>query len=442
LAVPALSDGVVKEVLILEGQPVEAGEVVVRLIDDDAKLTLARAEADVQMREGALGVARAAAEAAKQDWENPVERKRSVETADAMLAEAKAEFDRLPVEVEAEQARADELRDAARRAEANVARQAVGESELVQTRLRLKAQDAMVASAKAKGPVLAAKVRQREAELAAAREAAKLRIMERKALDEAHAAVREAEGALRQSRAMSREAELRLSRMEVKSPVAGIVMTRMAEPGAKMMQSGDDPRSAQVARLYDPMKLQVRVDVPLADASHVGVGHPAKVVVGVLPDRTFDGVVTRVVHEADIQRNTVQFKVAIKDPSPELKPEMLTRVRFFAPARKTDTGGGSESQSQQVFAPERLLRREGRQGEAKVWVVDKGHNAATLRTVTLGEGRFEDWVSVVSGLNPGDVLIAGDTASLTEGERVKITGEDETASAGGPDGKGGRHGAH
>ena len=67
-------------------------------------------------------------------------------------------------------------------------------------------------------------------------------------------------------------------------------------------------------RLYDPKRLQVRVDVPLADAAKVRVGQQAKVVVGVLPDRTFDGEVTRVVHEADIQRNTLQVKVAHHRP--------------------------------------------------------------------------------------------------------------------------------
>ena len=35
-AVSALADGVVKEVLVLEGQPVEPGEVIARLVDDDA----------------------------------------------------------------------------------------------------------------------------------------------------------------------------------------------------------------------------------------------------------------------------------------------------------------------------------------------------------------------------------------------------------------------
>src|SRR4051812_41302189 len=47
VSVSALADGIVKEVLALEGQPVKAGDVVARLVDDDAKLALARAEADV-----------------------------------------------------------------------------------------------------------------------------------------------------------------------------------------------------------------------------------------------------------------------------------------------------------------------------------------------------------------------------------------------------------
>src|SRR5688572_29438803 len=41
IAVTALADGVVREVLALEGQSIKAGDVVARLIDDDAKLALA-----------------------------------------------------------------------------------------------------------------------------------------------------------------------------------------------------------------------------------------------------------------------------------------------------------------------------------------------------------------------------------------------------------------
>ena len=442
ISVSALTDGVVKEVLVLEGEPVKAGQVVLRLVDDDARIALARAGAEVEIREGELAAAKAALEAAQREWDHPVERTRSVAAAEAMLAEASAELERLPAEIDAEQARTDELADAARRAEANVERRAVAESELVQTRLRLKAQQLLLGATKAKRPVLEARVRQFAANLNAARESAKLRIPERKALDEAAAAVRVAEGAVVQTTAMCNEAKLRLARTEVCSPAEGVVTARLVEPGSKLMLSGTEMRSAQALRLHDPHKLQVRVDVPIADAAHVGVGQAATIVVGVLPDRTFRGVVTRVVHEADIQRNTLQVKVAIKDPSPELKPEMLARVRLSVTGIPT-TGPAAvpAASSQQVYAPLRLLQRDGTSPQAIAWVVDKGRGVAVRRAVTIGEGRFEDWAAV-SGLMPGDLIIAGDTARLADGQRVRVVGEDETGAPARAAGEGGSHGAH
>jgi RND family efflux transporter MFP subunit len=442
ISVSALTDGVVKEVLVVEGEAVKAGQVVARMVDDDAKLALDRAEADLVAREGERDAAAAALAAAQRDWDNPVERVRAAQTAEAMLAQASAELERLPIDIEAEQARLDELADLLRRTEANVARNAVGEGELVQVRLRTKAQQATLSSTKAKRPLLAAKVRQQEAELAAAKEAATLRVTERKALDQAKALLRQSEAAVRQAAAVRGEARLRLERMNVRSPSDGVVMTRHVEPGSKLMISGDDMRSAHAVRLYDPRKLQVRVDVPVADASRVGVGQEAKVVVGVLPDRTFTGVVTRAVHEADIQRNTVQFKVAIKDPSPELKPEMLARVRFSPARAGTAADGGGAAASQHVFAPEQLLQRDGPTGPARAWAVDKGRGTASLRAVELGETRADGWVSVRSGLQPGDVVISGDTTGLKDGTRVRVVGEDEVGGAPARAAAGGHHGAH
>ena len=56
------------------------------------------------------------------------------------------------------------------------------------------------------------------------------------------------------------------------------------------------------------------------------------------------------------------------------------------------------------------------------------------KSVTLGSARQEGWVEITQGLQAGDTLIAGDTSSLREGEKVKITGDSE--------GAGGEHGAH
>jgi multidrug efflux pump subunit AcrA (membrane-fusion protein) len=227
-------------------------------------------------------------------------------------------------------------------------------------------------------------------------------------------------------------------------------MSRLVEPGSKLMLNSDMPQSAQAVRLFDPKRLQVRVDVPLADAGKVGVGMDARITVGVLPDRTFDGRVTRAVQEADVSKNTVQVKVSITDPAPELKPEMLARVRFLPPravatsgGNGTDAANSSAGGSQLVFAPEALIRRDG--DESFAWVVDRRESTATRRAVRVGGARQDGWVSIVAGLNAGDALIAGDTSGIREGTRIRVVGE----LSGLPDApatpapaKGGSHGVH
>jgi RND family efflux transporter MFP subunit len=421
ISVPALADGTVKEVLVLEGQTVKAGDVVARLVDDDAKLALARAEAEMKQREAAL-------RAAQRTWDNPVERNRAVLLNEGMVAETHAQLEQLGAEVLAETARADELRDRLQRNQRSFEQQAATETEVVQTRLQLAAQEGTLKAKQAQRPVLQAQLRQREAELMAAKENQRLRIEERKALDEAAAAVADAT-------ARRDEAKLRLARMEIRSPVDGIVLERMVYPGSKLAFAMDPEHSAHVARLYDPKQLQVRVDVPLADAAKVGVGQKAKIVVGVLPDRTFDGQITRVVHEADIQKNTLQVKVAIENPTMELKPEMLARVRFLS----TGNAGATTKQAQLVFAPENLIHKEG--DRVTAWVAASGF--AEQRTVELGTSRQDGWISIASGLQPGDQLIAGNPSHLHPGAKIRIVGEsDATAAPTTNDTKGGNDAAH
>jgi RND family efflux transporter MFP subunit len=418
--VSALADGIVKEVLALEGQSIKAGDVVVRLVDDDAKLALTRAEAELADKQSAL-------EAAQRSWDNPVERKRAVAVTEAQVAETRADLEKLKAEIAAEEAKLTLMKlEAERTAEAFKTR-ASSEIESVRTQQQYEAQKAAVDANKARRPVLEAQLAQRAAERVAANENLRLRIEEARALAAAKAQLALASAA-------RDEAALRLARMEVKSPANGIVMQRLASPGDKLVMNMDAAHSLHVLQLYDPKHLQVRVDVPLADAAKVGVGQAAKIVVGVSPDRTFEGKVTRVVNEADIQKNTLQVKVAIENPSSDLKPEMLARVRLLTSGATTQPGGAAAN-GQVVFAPRRLIHQHG--GEAMAWVVDPKRHVAVNKTVGLGEVQQEGWVAVTAGLSPGDQVIDAGMNELTDGQRIRVMGE---ASV--DDEKGGEHGTH
>ncbi|MEK6674263.1 MAG: efflux RND transporter periplasmic adaptor subunit [Planctomycetota bacterium] len=416
VAVSALADGVVSEVLVLEGERVEAGQVVTRMVDDDARLALDRARAEVAQREAELRSANAGLQAAQQDWEHPIERQRSVETADAMVAMNRAELARLPAEIAAQAALVEELSAEYERVSQVHKEQSAANIELIRAKQQHQAQEANLTAVRGREPILKARIRQLEAEWEAARESFRLRIPEIRALEEGRAGVARSVAELSRAKTMLAEAELQLSRMEVRAPVGGIVLTRLVEPGSKLSLEMNEQRSAQAIRLYDPRRLQVRVDIPLADAAKVGVGQAAEVKVDVLPDRVFAGTVSRLVQEADIQKNTVQVKVALTDPAPELKPEMLARARFLKVV--ADQPG---STTERVFAPANLLKMEGQQ--ALAWIADQENHVAIARKVSLGGTKVDGWVEVVEGLHPGDRLIVADPGSLRDGERIRIVGE-------------------
>jgi multidrug efflux pump subunit AcrA (membrane-fusion protein) len=401
--VAALADGVVREVLVLEGEAVQAGQVVARLVPDDARIALDRAEA-------ALRDAVAARETAEKDLETLVERRRADAVASATLAESKALLETNAADIAASEARVKAKETVVRSDESLVKAGALQELTLVQERYELDALRAETEALRAGRRVAEARVLQAGADRDAAAESLRLLLPERLAVARAKAAE---DGA----RAARDEAALRLSRMEVRATAAGVVQKRLAAPGSKVMAVMDDPHSTHVVHLYDPAHLQVRVDVPLAEASRVGVGHRARVVVEILPDRVFRGEVTRIVNEADVQKNTLQVKVRILDPVPELKPEMLARAQFLSPA---PAAGSSERGAERVFAPSRLLRPAGT-GKATVLVAERG--VAVSREVVLGAGREEGWVEVSSGLSPGDRLVDAAPGEIREGQRIRVTAE-------------------
>jgi len=213
------------------------------------------------------------------------------------------------------------------------------------------------------------------------------------------------------------EAELAHERTKITAPADGRVLALKAAPGQKKMVGMDDMDSATIAILYDPDHLQVRVDVPLADAAGLSVGQRAKIRCNLLPDQVFEGEVTRIEGAADLQRNTLQAKVRIENPSEKLRPEMLCRVEFFE-TRQTTAETASRGTGIAVYVPESAVR------DGHVWICDADTLRAERRAVetsTLKEGM----VRVDSGIRPGEWVIP-DPSGIEPGQRLKPQFNDRT----------------
>ena len=326
--VPALTPGVVRTVLVLEGERVEAGQVLVEMNDEEQRI--------------------------------------GVRLAEATLAEARAK--RREME--------DELSRKARLVESGAA--SAGEVSRLKIRI-----DAM----------------------RAAEEGA------------------DAERAMR---------ALILERTKVRAPIAGVVMARLAVPG---MIGGGMQDGKPLIELYDPSQLQVRADVPLADAGRIAIGDRAEVTVDVLPDRTFRAEVIRVVHQADIAKNTVQAKVRIIDPDAALKPEMLARVKLFPQMPGGSGGSGNAPSSSGADTASHMSTEQG-----NFWINDDCVDTSTTPPSVLliagledGRGTIErravgaigeserGWRPVASGLRAGDMAVKNPLSAPQPGTRVRVT---------------------
>ena len=76
-----------------------------------------------------------------------------------------------------------------------------------------------------------------------------------------------------------------------------------------------------------------------------------------------------------------------------------------------------------LLAPRRLV--ETSEGGPRVWIADQTTQTARLRTVRLGLMAGE-LVEILDGLQPGDRLIGSGREGLREGQRIRVTAEEQS----------------
>ncbi|MHB8861915.1 MAG: efflux RND transporter periplasmic adaptor subunit [Pirellulaceae bacterium] len=420
--VTAMAEGVVEQLQVVAGQEVRAGQPVATLVDADARIAVGDAEAAVQLKEAELTAARATLAAARTQVDHPAHLQAALADAESFLAKVKTELANLPFAIRAAEAQRDYARQNLE------GKRSVGEA--LAGRLLQRAQsDFDVASAaleelQSRGPNLAAEAAALARKSEALRSQLDLKTEETRRLAEAEAGVRSAEARLRQAELADQAAQLRLDRMTVRAPISGRVLAVHAQPGRRVMglTPASEQDSATVLTLYEPRLLQVRADVRLEDVPRVQTGLPVQIESAVLTE-PLAGEVLGATSLADIQKNTLQVKVAIHSPPPVIKPDMLVQVTFLA----AEQPGGKSDQSEEplrLLVPRPLV--ETSDGGSYVWVADRLSGTARRQAVTLGRAGTDQLVEAVDGLNAMDKLIAGGREGLRHGDRITVTGEDST----------------
>ena len=419
IRVAALAPGVVEELLVVEDQAVSKGEPVAELVKDDAQLAYQRALADLELRQAEVAEAEAALTAATTRLEQPVHLEAALGEAEAALAKLNTELRNLPFHLKRAQADAAAMESsyAAKKSSAGV----VSGVEIDIAKAKADAAGALVQELNDR---LESLTDQRTA-LTQRRDALKTQLElladETKAQGESSARVRAAAAKVKQAEVMVAEAKLRLDRMTVRAPVDGRVYRLVANPGTSL-SSGSGPMASSdnstVVTMYRPEALQIRVDVRFEDIPKVSLDQPVEINNPALAE-PITGEVLYISSEADIQKNTLEVKVAITDPPRVFKPEMLVDVTFLAP----EVPEGTEASEQQVrlFIPRQLVQQS--ESGSFVWVADQSDGIARRVAIETSPARTGAMVEVTRGLTVSSRLIASGIEGLSDGDRIRITQE-------------------
>jgi len=281
-------------------------------------------------------------------------------------------------QVQSASSRLQELRSGPTQEQIEEARAAVHQAEAQLQQVLAASQDEAVR----RQELLAAQaaVRQAEAQLQQARQSALQEPARAAELQAARAAVRQAEANLRNAQDRVRETLIR-------APVGGLISALSVEVGQSVIGSTQGGTPVMRIAVVEPALAKVFVDE--VDIPKIRSGMRATVRADALPDQTFSATVLSVSPNAQINNNVVQYEVTLQltDPGHRLRLGMTVQAEFTLLHR-----------SGVLLIPREAVRGQG------VLVVVNGE--LHPRRVELGEtdGRM---VEVRSGLREGEVVFLG-----------------------------------
>ncbi|HEX4942746.1 MAG TPA: efflux RND transporter periplasmic adaptor subunit [Usitatibacteraceae bacterium] len=221
------------------------------------------------------------------------------------------------------------------------------------------------------------------------------------ARDAAEAALAAARDETRRVQADLAGTALSRAHLRLASPVNGVVVARLAEPGSTVVAG------QVVVQVIDPASLWVRARIDQGRSAGLAVGLPADVVLRSRPGQPLAGRVERVDLVGDSVTEERLAHVAFEQMPAEATIGDLAEVTLRLPAIE-----GA------LAIPTAALKRTGT--TRGVWMVNEGR--AKFRPIGIGAETLDGFVHVVSGLKAGEAVIVHSGRPLAEGDRVTVTG--------------------
>ncbi len=217
--------------------------------------------------------------------------------------------------------------------------------------------------------------------------------------DASIAKVASLEGQLRASQGNLGYQQSRLGFTDVVTPHAGTVLTRYLQPG-DYAKTG-----SPIFTIADTSVMLAKATVGEGQITQVKLGDPAQILVDALSDQPFTGKITKIVPAAAVPARTFTLEVSIDNSQDTLLSGLTAKVM----------AKGKERMNALVVPESALVLFEDQQ---TVFVLSNDQVVQRkLRIGYIGNG----WAEVLSGLNPGELIVVKGQNTIRDGSKVQVT---------------------
>lgn len=236
---------------------------------------------------------------------------------------------------------------------------------------------------------------------------------DRNQLQVAEADLRTSEESLRRAESVVNDAREQRARTEIRSPIAGRIVSLPIKVGETAVPSTSAFAGAQLMKIADTSEIIAELKVDEADIAKVGVGQRVEVFAAAYPDNALKGSVEQIALAPTIEGQGRAYKVTVRIVPPQglsLRSGMSVRADIFL-------GDGQR----RLALPVEAITTDTDDGKPTrhVWLA-KGGKATRVQVQT---GASDDrWEVVTKGVAQGDTVIVGPAKALrglSEGAQVK-----------------------
>lgn len=222
------------------------------------------------------------------------------------------------------------------------------------------------------------------------------------------ATVDQAQAAYDQAIAGISKTEALISQKLVRAPFDGELGVRHVEVG-QFLTAG-----TQIVTLTDLSMLYANFTVTEKQSAQLQVGQSVRVVVDAYPKRNFEGKITAIEPQISTDTRNIHVQATIANPDRILKPGMFTTTTVVMPDKPAVVTVPETAVDYTLYGDSVFLLTEKKTDDGKT-------SLTAVRTFVRTGNRIEGRTEILSGVKPGDRVVAVGQLKLQSGAAVAIS---------------------